>query len=129
MDEKLIEQSPLAEKKPETSGSWLWKNLKPFGCILCLVCLAAFMYFCFASGPKGIPDYEPAQTQEYYLEHPEELASEIKANVQPRLEAVLDCYAEDGQVVIVLSEAEFTTARATILKYFDEENLKFVPKN
>lgn len=129
MDNKLIEQSPLAEKKPEPSGSWLWKNLKPFGCILCLVCLAAFMFFCLSSGPEAIPGYEPEQTQQYYLEHPEELAQEIKTNVQPHLEQLLDCYVENGKVVVVLSEEGFTTARATILKYFDEENLKIIPKN
>ena len=129
MDNKLIEQSPLAEKKVENSGSWLWKNLKPFGCVLCLVCLAAFMFFCFFSGPEVIPGYEPAQTQEYYLEKPEALAQEIKTNVQPHLEQLLDCYVEGDLVVLVISEEGFTTARATILKYFDEGNLKIIPKN
>lgn len=129
MDERLIEQSPLAEKKPETSGSWLWKNLKPFGCILCLVCLAAFLFFCLSSGPEKIEGYEPAQTQQYYLEHPEELAQEIKTNIQPHLEELLDCYVREGKVVLEINSDEFISTRAVILQYFNEGNIEFISIN
>lgn len=128
MENREIE-SPLVEKKPEPSGSWLWKTLKPFGCILCLVCLAVFLFFCFATGPKPIPGYEPLQSQEYYLEHPEELAQEIKTNLQPHLEHLLDCYVEGDKVVVVVSEEQFTVVRAAVLRYFDGGNIEFLPKN
>ena len=39
--------SPLREKKPERSGEYLWRVLKPAGCILVLVILVLYFIMCF----------------------------------------------------------------------------------
>ena len=38
-DRDELERSPLLEKKVERSGEYLWRVLKPAGCILVLVIL------------------------------------------------------------------------------------------
>lgn len=128
MENREIE-SPLAEKKPETSSSWLWKNLKPFGCVLCLVCMAAMLFLCFNSGADPIPGYEPPQSREFYLENPEELAAEINANVAPALEYLLECYAEGDKVVVVIDNDHFAVTRSAVLRYFDGGNIEFSTEN
>jgi len=63
---KEIEESPLAEKKKETSGEYLWRVLKPAGCILVLILFVAYFVVCFTykSDPAEAPNAAPAvQTQ------------------------------------------------------------------
>ena len=61
-DEKEID-SPLREKKQETSGEFLFRVLKPAGCILVLILFVLYMVFCFTyrSDPADAPN-PPAQT-------------------------------------------------------------------
>jgi len=61
-----IEESPLAEKKKETSGEYLWRVLKPVGCFVVLLIFAVYLVFCFTykSDPAQAPNAAPsAQTQ------------------------------------------------------------------
>jgi len=44
-NERLNEPTP--EKKPERSGEYLFRVLKPFGCILVLVVFVLYLIFCF----------------------------------------------------------------------------------
>ena len=39
--------SPLVERKPERSGEYLWRVLKPAGCILVVVILVLYLIMCF----------------------------------------------------------------------------------
>ena len=47
MDDRDEIDSPLLERKPERSGEYLWRVLKPAGCILVLVILVLYLIFCF----------------------------------------------------------------------------------
>lgn len=129
IEEKAMENreidSPLVEKRPENSGSWLWKNLKPFGCILCLVCMAAMLIVCFSSGMEDVPGYERPESREFYLSHPQELAGEIINGLAPELEHIIDCQVDGDKVTVFIEQGHLVSTRSVILKYFDEENLEF----
>lgn len=60
-EEKDID-SPLLEKKPERSGEFLFRVLKPFGCILVLVIFVLYLVFCFTY--KGKPTEEKSPNSE-----------------------------------------------------------------
>ena len=47
MQEKGYTEPLVLEKKPERSGEYLWRVLKPAGCILVLVILVLYLIFCF----------------------------------------------------------------------------------
>ena len=63
-EEKEIEESPLREKRKETSGQYLWRVLKPVGCFVVLLIFVVYLVFCFTykSDPAKAPN-PPAQTQ------------------------------------------------------------------
>ncbi len=58
--------SPLLEKKPERSGEYLFRVLKPFGCILVLLILVLYLIVCFTY--KNVPaedtDGTPQHTEQ-----------------------------------------------------------------
>ncbi len=118
--------APAGEpQKPEQNRIWLWKTLKPFGCILCLVCLAVMLIVCFTGGTDPIKGYEPAESMEYYAADTEALIAELEANVLPRLPAIEALRAEDGKVVVTVDPERFATTRGAVLRYFDEDLLVF----
>ena len=53
-EEKEIE-SPLREKKKETSGEYIWRVLKPAGCILVLILFILYFVVCFTAKPPAEP--------------------------------------------------------------------------
>ena len=114
------------EKKPEQSGQWLWKNLKPFGCILCLGLMVLMLLICFTAGRDPIPGYEAPQSTEYYSEHLAELESELEANVLPQLEGVVSCELSGDKVLVTVSEESFAATRSAVLRYFDAGLFEFI---
>ena len=58
--------SPLLEKKTERSGEYLWRVLKPAGCILVLVIFVLYLIFCFTyrHDPAADAAPTPAQTEQ-----------------------------------------------------------------
>ena len=56
-------ESPLLEKKQERSGEYLWRVLKPAGCILVLVILVLYLIFCFTYRNDPLADDPPAAQQ------------------------------------------------------------------
>ena len=66
MQERDEIDSPLLEKKPERSGEYLFRVLKPFGCILVLLILVLYLIVCFTY--KNVPaedaDGTPQQTEQ-----------------------------------------------------------------
>ena len=63
-EEKDVE-SPLREKPKETSGQYLWRVLKPVGCIAVLILFISYLVFCFTykSDPALAP-VPPAAAQQ-----------------------------------------------------------------
>ncbi|MBE6997350.1 MAG: hypothetical protein E7427_04175 [Ruminococcaceae bacterium] len=55
--------SPLREKKPERSGEYLWRVLKPAGCILVLVILVLYFIMCFTYKNDPLAPAAPAAQQ------------------------------------------------------------------
>ena len=62
-DRDELERSPLLEKKTERSGEYLWRVLKPAGCILVLVILVLYLIFCFTYRHDPLADASPAPQQ------------------------------------------------------------------
>ena len=64
-DEEKTVDSPLLEKKKESSGEYLWRVLKPAGCVLVLILFILYFVVCFtAKAPAASPaDVPPAQTE------------------------------------------------------------------
>ena len=122
--EKLPEHSP--EKKPQQSGQWIWKNLKPFGCILCLVIMVAVIAVCLTAGKDPIPGYEPPCAVEYYAAEPEALAEELESNVLTHLEGVKSCEVVEGRVRLTLAKESFAATRSAVGQYFGFDIIEFV---
>ena len=64
-DEEKSTESPLREKKKETSGEYLWRVLKPAGCVFVLLLFVVYLVFCFTykSDPAKAPN-APAAAQQ-----------------------------------------------------------------
>ncbi len=63
MPDKDEIDSPLLQKKPERSGEYLWRVLKPAGCILVLLILVLYLIFCFTYKNDPLADEAPTAQQ------------------------------------------------------------------
>ena len=63
MEEEKEVRSPLLEKKKESSGEYLWRVLKPAGCILVLVLFILYFVVCFTMKAPAQPPADPAPAQ------------------------------------------------------------------
>ena len=122
--EKLPEHRE--EKKSEQSGQWLWKNLKPFGCILCLVIMVLTVTICLTAGKDPIPGYESPMDTEYYSQNLEEFAAELEGNVFPQLEGIIGWEKGEAKLIITIAEDNFAASRSALLRYFDAQLFEFV---
>ncbi len=122
--ERLPERSE--EKKPERSGQWLWKNLKPFGCILCLVIMVLTVGICLTAGRDPIPGYEAPADSSYYAEHIDALETELETNVLPHLDGIVSCEKAGDKLILTISEHSFAASRGAVLRYFDDGLFEFV---
>lgn len=52
--------SPLREKPPERSGEYLWRVLKPAGCILVVIILVLYLILCFTYKHDPLADASSA---------------------------------------------------------------------
>lgn len=126
MSERLPDNASEPVKKPEPSSQWLWKNLKPFGCILCLGLMVLVLVLCFTLGRDPVEGYEAPCATEYYAENPEALKTELEENVFPALEGIVSCRVEEGKVAVTIEEDVFAASRGAILRYFDASLLEFI---
>ena len=62
MDEEELKKR--IEKKKETSGEYLWRVLKPAGCILVLILFILYFVVCFTAKPPAEPEATPAAQTE-----------------------------------------------------------------
>ena len=126
MNERLPDTLPESRKRPERNGVWLWKTLKPFGCILCLLLMIAVMAICLTSGRDPIPGYSAPQTTEYYAENLEALEAELEENVLPELEGIVSCELVGEKLGITIQERYFAISRSAVLRYFDVTLFEFI---
>lgn len=114
------------EKEKLDDRQWLWKTLKPAGCIFVLVLAAIAIVMCFTNGRDPIPGYEPAESMEYYEKNPEAFLAELKENVLPHLDGVESAAVKNGRVCLELSYDDFVISRSALLQYFDESLFELV---
>ncbi len=121
------EQVRLGKEKLN-SREYLWRTLKPAGCIFVLLMAAASLVICFTAGRDPINGYCPPEDTEYYASHPQELKAELEKNVLPQLEGIKKCEAAESGVVITIEQNSFVVTRSALLRYFDESLLELVPE-
>lgn len=56
-------EAPEEERK-ENSGEYLWRVLKPAGCIFVLLLMVVFLVFCFTYRNDPLAESVPAETAE-----------------------------------------------------------------
>lgn len=124
--EVVNEQEEVKRTDGRDTGKIFVSKIGMVGCVMFLIMLVGFLLVCFLSGSKSpIEGYEPPYESEYYIENPEELALEINENIMPQFESIIECYYEDGKVVIITEEAEYFAVRSALLDYFNEELFDF----
>lgn len=126
MQEKLSDRE--RGKPRQSNGEWLFKTLKPAGCVFVLLLGALALVMCFTAGREPIKGYAPPQDAQYYAAHPDELAAELAEKVLPRLDAGTQCAVSvaDGRVRVEIPAQRFAVTRSAILRYFDGELLELV---
>ena len=102
------------------------RTLRPAGCIAVLLLAAVMVYMCFTTGKDPIPGYSPPESSEYYAVHPDELKSELEANVFPHLKGLQDCRIVDGRLQISFEYDSFVASRSVLLRYYDESLFRLV---
>lgn len=108
----------------ENTGFEFVKKLRPFGCVLVIICFIGFLAVCFTSGNVAeIPGYTPMHDAQYYAKNPAELVLELERDVLPNLSGVVSCSQSEGRAEVVLEKGSFFATRSTLLKYFDESLL------
>ena len=122
MDENRID-SPLVEKK-ELSGEYLFRVLKPAGCVAVLVIMVLVLIICFTHKSDPVLDYSPHQSPEYYESHPGDLVSELRAGLLPYFPGA-DCREEGGVVVVSAPEKYMDSLKNALSLHFGEELFKF----
>ena len=118
MDENKID-SPLVEKK-ELSGEYLFRVLKPAGCVAVLVIMVLVLLVCFTHRSDPILDYSPPQSVEYYEAHPASLVSELRANLLPYFPGA-DCREEGGRVLVSAPENVMDSLQNALTLHFGDE--------
>ena len=121
-DDRVRDESPLSEKK-ETSGEYLFRVLKPAGCLIVLVVLVLFFVTCFTHKSDPVKDYTPPQSAEYYAADPAALAAELNRSLLKILGGT--ARVENGTVVITAPAEKLEQIRAAVCAVFDEKLLSF----
>lgn len=121
-DDRVRDDSPLAEKK-ESSGEYLFRVLKPAGCLIVLAVLVLFFVTCFTHKSDPVADYTPPQSAEYYAADPAALAAELNRSLLKYLGGT--AAVENGTVVVTAPAEKLEHIRAAVCAVFDESLLSF----
>ena len=108
-----------------SSGQWLWKTLRPAGCLLVLAMMVAAIVICFTYGADPIPGYEPPRSMAEYAEDPAALCQELEEHVLPALDGEAQVLVEEDHVVVIPSPDSYAVIRSGVLRYFDPSLLEF----
>lgn len=119
MDEERLPERPAEDKSKQNSRDYLWRVLKPGGCVLVLVLMAVLLIFCFTHKSDPVSDYAPAQSAEYYSAHPGELAGELTERLLVYFPGAR-CQAEGGHVVISAGAETLERLKPVLIGHFDE---------
>lgn len=110
----------ITEPRGYETGQSFVKKIGAFGMAAFLLIFVGYLIVTFFSGSRtALDDYTPSETNEYYAEHLDELAAEIKTDVEPILGSIEDVYVEDGKVVVEIENEDFFNVRNALLKKFD----------
>ncbi|MBP3654319.1 MAG: hypothetical protein J6J04_02670 [Oscillospiraceae bacterium] len=125
MEFEPSEQIPEKELNP---GKEWAQRLGVFGGIAVLLFSLVFVLTMLSSGPDKIEGYAPPQTDEYYVQHLDELQSELTENVFPYVEGVQSCEEANGKLVIGIRSKYYIETRAVIIDLFDRDLFVFEEK-
>jgi hypothetical protein len=126
MPDILPDRPTETTERPQSNGQWLWKTLKPAGCVFVLVMAVIALIICFTSGTDPIKGYKAPQSTEYYAQHLDELCQELTENVLPQLEGEATARVQGNKVAVEIDHAHFVVTRSALLRYFDESLLELV---
>ena len=62
MEEKEFDSPLVEDKSKQPSGQYLWRVLKPAGCILVLLLFVLYLVFCFTYKGSMPEEAEPSPT-------------------------------------------------------------------
>lgn len=94
--------------------------LRPAGCVLFLALFALVTAILFTSKGTPVAGYEAPNTSEYYAEHLDELADELRDNLFPKVDAQwVEIRSDGGSVVITAAEEDIYVLRPAALHYYD----------
>lgn len=119
MDEERLPVREPEDKTKQPSGDYLWRVLKPGGCVLVLVLMVVLLIFCFTKKGDPVSDYAPAQSVEYYAAHSEELANELEENLLKFFPGA-QCREADGLVLVSAPEETLARLKSVLAEHFDE---------
>ena len=108
-----------------TAGQEFVKMLKPVGCVIFLAIFVAFLIMCFTAGGAPIEGYSVPHNSEYFREHPDELKTELEANVFPHLDGIESCEVTDGKLAIGIEADSFDESSGAITHYYSDELFSF----
>lgn len=119
MDEERLPVHEPEDKTKQPSGEYLWRVLKPGGCVLVLVLMVVLLVFCFTQKGDPVSAYAPARSAEYYAAHSEELAAELEENLLKFFPGA-ECREADGLVTVTADTDTLERLKSVLAEHFDE---------
>lgn len=119
----MDEQKSLEPK--QTAGQDFLKKIGPAGCVLFLALFVLVTAICLTAGRDPVPGYEALHDTEYYVNHLDELATELNDNFLPRLDTPATAAVTSDTVTVTVEGDTFVVVRSALLHYFDESLFTF----
>ncbi len=108
------------------TGSQFVKWLRPAGCAAVLILSVLATVLLFTARGTPVAGYTPAESADYYAEHPEALLREVQTEILPKIDAEgVELTLSEGTIRVTGPELPLHNARLAIIHYFDEEQFEF----
>lgn len=102
------------------TGQAFVNKVGPVVCALILIMFITVTVILFTARGVAVPGYTPGNTSEYYADHLDELAAELRDNMLPLLDAGgVTVSVENGKIVFTGGEKEAAAAKLGALHYYD----------